>query len=123
VGQQAGIQLFNSRSSCTLDMSCGVTRVVGISELGGANGRRKTRIAIPNPGMNRIWTQLLFRGGGYGVYPVGRLTKIETWEDRQGITVTLPFKPNNKPDPDFPHEPYDENYIGRNPRAIVYGFY
>lgn len=126
MGQQAGLKLYNARGSCTLDMSCGVTRVVGVAVLGGENGRKRTGIAIPNPGMNRIWTQLVFRGFGYGAYASGTsadMTVIETWEDLQGITVTLPFKPNAKADPEFPHEYYSKDCIKFNPHAVIYGFY
>ena len=126
MSQQAGIQLYNARGSCTLDMSCSVARVVGISELGGENGMKRTRIAIPNPGMNNIWARLIFRGSGYGSYNSGTsedITKVETWEDRQGITVTLPFKPNAKPDPEFPYTSYNKDDALFNPRAVMYGFY
>lgn len=123
--QQAGIKLYNARGSCILDLSCGVTRVVGVASLGGENGRKRTRIAIPNPGMNKIWTQLVFRGFGYGAYASGiseDVTTIETWADLQGITVTLPFKPNAKADPEFPHAYYYSNCVEFNPCAVIYGF-
>jgi hypothetical protein len=125
---QAGVQLINARGSCTLDTRCGVTRVVGIASLGA---KKRMRIEIPNPGKNRIWTQLVFRGLGYGAYAAStdwdpgneKLTKVETWEDLQGITVTLPFKPNAAYDPEFPYAYYHDTLAAQNPRAIIYGFY
>lgn len=126
MGRHAGIKLYNSRGSCVLDTICGVTRVVGVSDLGGENGKKRTRIAIPNPGMNKIWTLLVFKGSGYGSYASGisaNTTVVETWENLQGITVTLPFKPNAKYDSEFPYENYHKDCIGFNPYAIIYGFY
>ena len=52
-----------------------------------------------------------------------KLTRVETWEDLQGITVTLPFKPNAAYDPEFPYTNYDKNCAAQNPHAIIYGFY
>ena len=80
---QAGVQLINARGSCTLDTRCGVTRVVGIANLGA---KKRMRIEIPNPGKNRIWTQLVFNGSGYGAFAMStdwnpdeeKLTKVET---------------------------------------------
>lgn len=126
--KQAGVQLINARGSCVLDTRCGVTRVVGIANLGA---KKRMRIEIPNPGKNRIWTQLVFRGSGYGAFGESsdwdpddpKLTKVETWEDLQGITVTLPFKPNAAYDPEFPHAYYHDTLAAQNPRAIIYGFY
>ena len=126
MGDHAGIKLYNARGSCTLDMSCGVTRVVGVAPLGGENGRKRTRIAIPNPGMNKIWAQLVFRGFGYGAYADGTsadTTMVETWENMQGITVILPFKPNAKADPEYPYEGYWGDCVKFNPHAVIYGFY
>lgn len=129
--KQAGLQLVNARGSCTLDTRCGVTRVVGVAALGGPNGRKRTKISIPNPGKNRIWAQLVFHGSGYGAYAVStdwdpgseKLTKVEPWENLQGITVTLPFKPNGAYDPDFPYANYNADCAAQNPHAVIYGFY
>ena len=124
--KQAGIKLYNTRGSCTLDMRCGVTRVVGVAALGGENGRKRTRITIPNPEMNKIWAQLVFHGFGYGSYASGTsadMTMVETWVDMQGITVTVPFKPNRKYDPEFPHASYIDDCVEFNPHTVIYGFY
>ena len=126
--KQAGVQLINTRGSCVLDTRCGVTRVVGIASL---TAKKRMRIEIPNPGKNRIWTQLVFRGSGYGTYAVStdwdpgseKLTKVEPWENLQGITVTLPFKPNGAYDPEFPHANYNADCAVQNPHAVIYGFY
>ena len=126
--KQAGVQLINARGSCVLDTRCGVTRVVGIANLGA---KKRMRIEIPNPGKNRIWTQLVFNGSGYGAFAMStdwnpdeeKLTKVETWENRQGIMVTLPFKPNAAYDPEFPYANYNKDCAAENPRAVIYGFY
>ena len=109
-------------------MSCGITRIVGVADLTGENATKRMKIEIPNPEMNRIWTQLVFKGFGYGAYSSGTdesagLTQIYTWGDFQGITVTLPFKPNAKHDPEFPDAFYREELAAMNPQAIIYGFY
>lgn len=114
MGKRAGIQIYNMRGSCVLDSACGITRVVGVTDLNGTEEHRRVSIAIPNPGMNRIWTWLLFNGSGFGYHNDfflngGEFTKVDIWENLQGITVTLPAK--RKED------------LLTNPRAIVYGFY
>ena len=114
MGERAGIQLYNARGSCVLDGACGVTRVVGVTDLKGANEHGCINVAIPNPGMNRIWTWLLFNGSGFGQrinqgLNTSRFTRIDAWENLQGITVTLPY--------------VHKDWLWMNPRAVVYGFY
>lgn len=114
MGVRAGIQLYNARGSCVLDSACGVSRVVGVTALKGADEHGRISIAIPNPGMNRIWTWLLFDGSGFGWYKDeqlnrGRFTRVDTWGNLQGITVTLPY--------------VYKAWVLMNPRAVVYGFY
>ena len=114
MGERAGIQLYNARGSCVLDSACGVTRVVGVTDLKGADEHGRINVAIPNPGMNRIWTWLLFNGSGFGQrnsegLNTGRFTRIDTWGNLQGITVTLPY--------------VYKDWLWMNPRAVVYGFY
>ena len=48
---------------------------------------------------------------------------VETWENMQGITVILPFKPNAKADPEYPYENYNDACVEFNPHAVIYGFY
>ena len=123
--QQAGIQLFNPRGSCVLDTACGVTRIVGVEGLIGKSSMYKYRrsIHVPNPGMNRIWAHFLFSEASYSAY-AGATASIELWENRQGFTVTLPLKPNNTFDPEFPNLPYYPRAAELlNPYAVMFGFY
>lgn len=117
---QAGIQIFNARGSCTMDSRCGLTRIVGIAVLGS---KMRMHIPISNPDNNKIWAQLSASPTMFYAEAV-YISNIEIWDSLQGITVTLPFRPNSTPDPEFPTLPYDENMAKYgNPRYVIYGFY
>ena len=117
---QAGIQIFNARGSCTMDSRCGLTRIVGTTILGA---KKRVRIPISNPDNNRIWAQL--NASPTFIMPEATyLSNIEIWDSLQGITVTLPFKPNSTPDPEFPGDQYVEEFAKYgNPLYVTYGFY
>lgn len=123
--EHAGIKLYNARGSCVLDTSCGVTRVIGVVGLVGKSTEYTYRryIHVPNPNMNQIWVQFLFGAANYSPYS-GACIKVELWENKQGFTVTLPLKPNNNFDPDFPDLPYFPEAAERlNPYAVMFGFF
>lgn len=125
MGNHAGIKLYNARGSCTLDTECGVTRIVGVVGLMGNSDEYKYRrhIHVTNPERNRIWAHFLFGQANYSPYP-GATAEIDVWEDRQGFTVKLPLKPNNRFDPEFPTLPYFPSAAKQlNPYAVMFGFY
>lgn len=106
-------------------MSCGLTRIVGVVGLVGKSNEYtyRRRIAVPNPEMNQIWVQFLFGIASYNPF-AGATAKVDLWENRQGFTVTLPLKPNNNFDPEFPHLPYIPGAAEQlNPYAVMFGFY
>ena len=125
MGQQAGLKLYNARGSCVLDTACGVTRIVGVVQLAGKSAEYTYRrhIHVSNPENNLIWVQFLFGPANYSPF-AGALAQADIWENRQGFTVTLPLKPNDNPDPEFPNLPYFRRAAEMlNPYAVMFGFY